>query len=271
MRVYRNGDEVVIESIITDKASRFNAELNGNLISILNTGTGLYEVYEMLWSDIKDINNSSLLDAAATKAYLDSLFNTRTVEIDDEGRQTVRRATAKKGWHYSAICTEVKTSTKESYNKDYAGNDLNYVDIKLYDSSDVEITDPLNYGNCEKTVVTITPDYDFEVIEGDIFHHTRPTQDVRMWTLAGITALGAAGTKVFVNGVNLKYMSPNDRIESDGRSSKFMARYTDIQVGVDGNGDPIMQTFNSNQFQFILKHPAGYEHELMILLETYRA
>lgn len=261
MRVYRNSDEVVIESIVTDKASRFTAELDGDNISILNTGTGLYEVFEMLWSDIKDINNASLADAASTKAYLDSLFNTRTVEIDDEGRQTVRRATAKKGWHYSAITAEVKTSTVDTYNKDPDGNDLGWVDIKLYDSNDIEITDPLNFSNTVKTVVTITPGHDIEVIEGDVYHHTRPTENIRLWTLAGIAALGAAGTKVFVNGLNLRFMSPDDHIESDGRSSKFMNQYTDI---------PGIGTLPSNQFQFILKHPAGYEHELMILLETYK-
>jgi hypothetical protein len=184
------------------------------------------------------------------------------LEIDDEGRQTVRKATARKGWHYSAITAEVKTSTTDTYNKDYDGNDLGWVVVKLYDDQNSEITDPANYGNAVKTEVTITPGHDFEVIEGDVYHHSRPTEDVRLWTLAGITALGAAGTKVFVNGLNLRFMSPDDHIESDGRSSKFMNQYTDI---------PGIGILPSNQFQFILKHPAGYEHEVMILLETYKA
>ena len=184
---------------------------------------------------------------------------TPVLEVDSEGRQTVRRATAKKGWHYSAIIAEIETSKTETYNKDYNGNDLGYVTVKLYDSSDVEITVPANYGNAVKTVVNIKPDYDFEVIEGDIFQHTRPIDDIRLWTLGGIPELGAAGTKVFVNGINLKFMSPDDHIKSDGRSSKFMAK--------DVPGLP----YQGNQFEFILKHPAGVNHQLMILLETYKA
>ena len=202
-----------------------------------------------------DTGNTDITDAAlAVKYLLDKL-----IEIDDEGRQTVRRATAKKGWHYSAIVAEIKTSTVEMYNKDFEGNDLGYITIKLYDNSDVEITDPANYINCVKTVVNIAPDFDFEVIQGDIYHSIRPTQDVRLWTLAGITELGAAGAKVFVNGLNLKYMSPDDHIKSDGRSSKFMSK--------DITGLP----YQGNQFQFILKHPAGYEHELMVVLDIYKA
>lgn len=259
MRIYRDGANVVLETVITDSANKFTAELSVDKISILNTSTGLYEVFEMLWSDIKDINNASLVDAAATKDYLDSLFKTKGLEIDGEGRQTVRRAIAKKGWHYSAITAEVETSKTETYNKDHHGVDLGFVTVKLYDISDVEITVPANYGNAVKTVVNIKPDYDFEVIEGDIFQHTRPIDDIRLWTLGGIPELGAAGTKVFVNGINLKFMSPDDHIKSDGRSSKFMAK--------DVPGLP----YQGNQFEFILKHPAGVNHQLMILLETYKA
>ena len=53
-------------------------------------------------------------------------------------------------------------------------------------------------------------------------------------------------------------MSPDDHIESDGRSSKFMVKTIE--------GVP----FNANQFQFIIKHSAGYKHEIMIVLELYK-
>jgi hypothetical protein len=203
-------------------------------------------------SGTKDITNIS--DAIN---YLKNI--NKEVEIDDEGRQTVRRATAKKGWHYSAITAEIETSTLGTYNKDYNGVDLGYVTVKLYKADNTEITDQtVADADCVKTVVTIKPDYDFEIIEGDIYHHTRPTDNIRLWTLAGIPELGAAGTKVFVNGLNLKFMSPDDHIESDGRSSKFMSK---IVPGIPYQG---------NQFQFILKHPAGCKHELMVLLECYK-
>jgi hypothetical protein len=184
---------------------------------------------------------------------------TPTLEVDGQGRQIVRRATSQKGWHYSAIISEVKSSTLGTYNKDYLGNDLNEVTIRLFDINDVEITDQaIADTSCVKTVVTVKPDYDFEVIEGDLYQHTRPTEDIRLWTLAGIPELGPSYVKVFANGVNLRFMSPDDHIESDGRSSKFMIK--------DIEGVP----FNANQFQFIIKHSEGFKHELMILLELYK-
>ena len=184
---------------------------------------------------------------------------TPTLEIDDQGRQVVRRATSQKGWHYTAIAAEVKSSTLGTYNKDYLGNDLNEVVIRLYDINDVEITDQsIADTSCVKTVVTVSPDYDFEVIEGDLYQHTRPDEDIRLWTLAGIPELGPNYVKVFSNGINLRFMSPDDHIESDGRSSKFMTKTIE--------GVP----YNANQFQFIIKHSAGYKHELMIVLELYK-
>lgn len=222
-----------------------------------------YSTIDELIQDISSgdvaISKDGIVDIDSISDQLNHLKNIKKeVEIDSEGRQTVRRATAKKGWHYSAITAEVKTSSTDTYNKDYDGNDLGYVTVTLYDSNNNLITDPANYGNAVKTSVNIKPDYDFEVIEGDIYHHTRPTENVRLWTLAGIPELEAAGTKVFVNGLNLRFMSPDDHIESDGRSSKFMSK---VVPGLPYQG---------NQFEFILKHPAGYEHELMIILETYK-
>lgn len=184
-----------------------------------------------------------------------SKFGTKNIEVDDQGRQIVRRATSIKGWHYSAIMAEIKTSTTATYNKDYLGNDLNEVSIVMYDVNDAVTTVG---ADCVKTVVTIAPDYDYEIIEGDVYHTVRPTENVRLWTLAGIPQLGPNYVKTFVNGLNLRFMSPDDHIESDGRSSKFMLKTI---PGVPYNG---------NQFQFIFKHSAGFEHEVMVLLELYR-
>ena len=187
-------------------------------------------------------------------------------EMDAQGRQIVRRATSNKGWHYSAITGEVQTSTLDTYNKDFLGNDLGEVIVTLYnEEGEVITTQEEANTDCVKTVLTIQPDYDFEIIEGDIYQHTRPLVDVRLWTIAGIPDLipyiGAAAVKTFVNGLNLRFMSPDDHIESDGRSSKFMKKETEI---------PGLGVFPSNKFQFILKHPAGYKHDLMVILELYK-
>ena len=64
-------------------------------------------------------------------------------------------------------------------------------------------------------------------------------------------------------------MAPEDHIEFDGRSSKFMNKEMEITVAVDPDGNEIKHTFQSNVFQFVFKHPPGYQHDVMIILEVY--
>ena len=252
----------VTSDIVSGKVNidRLMAEIQDHIPSIDMINKNGIEL-ELYFPSELSLGDKSQLDAILSSHSGDPIpeDTTPSLEIDDQGRQVVRRATSKKGWHYTAIASEVKSSTLGTYNKDYLGNDLNEVVIRLYDVNDVEITDQtIADTSCVKTIVTVSPAYDFEVIEGDLYQHTRPDEDIRLWTLAGIPELGPSYVKVFSNGINLRFMSPDDHIESDGRSSKFMVKTIE--------GVP----FNANQFQFIIKHSAGYKHEIMIVLELYK-
>ena len=79
-----------------------------------------------------------------------------------------------------------------------------------------------------------------------------PAQDVRLWVkgLPGIT------NSMFVQGgINVAKLGGGATVDFDGRASKFLPH----------NGG-----IGTNRFQIIATHPAGFQHELQIILELFR-
>ena len=110
--------------------------------------------------------------------------STPVVEIDAEGRQVTRVAVSNKGWHYQAHSVEFTTSTLDScYNKDKNGVDLGFTEIKLYNSNGDEITTQLDADlNCVKSVITWKPNFDFEIISGNVRQESKETFDMYLYT-----------------------------------------------------------------------------------------
>lgn len=204
----------------------------------------------------------------------------KNVEVDSEGRQISRQAYGKKGWTYLAHPIEFTTSKENgTYAKDFNNNDRNDFYCKFYDSNNNEIVDAGSYGSlqehldnkCVETRVTLKPAYDFEIISGKMDVHTTPTSNVRMWVVGGIiddttgkpweypASSGVFHVKEFAGGINFKYVTPDKEIETDGRASKFMSQ--------NKTGVP----FQTNQFQFIIRHDAGVKQDMMLTMEYFRA
>lgn len=197
------------------------------------------------------------------------------LEIDGEGRQVQRAAYGKKGWTYLAHPIEFTTSKLSAcYAKDWKNSDRNDFDFKFYNSSGTELvagTQAELDANCVETRVTLKLDYDYEIISGKIDQKSVPTSDVRLWVVGGVidstnnypweypASSGIYHVKEFAGGINLAFMNEGQEMETDGRASKFMCK---TKTGVP---------YNANQFQFIIRHDAGYKHDLMILLEYFRA
>lgn len=236
---------------------------NAQLLSDIGSGLAIVAKDDTGNSDITDVNEA-----------INYLKNLRTeIEIDTEGRQIQRSAYGKKGWTYIAHPIEFTTSKLGAiYTKDWKGVDRGDCVFKFYDSSGTELvagTQAELDANCVETRVTIKPAYDYEVISGKIEQHTSPSQDIRMWVVGGVIddttnspweyPTGNYHAKEFAGGINLKYMGSDQEIETDGRASKYMSQTT---AGVP---------YQTNQFQFIIKHSAGYQHDLMIILEYFRA
>jgi hypothetical protein len=177
---------------------------------------------------------------------------------DIDGSTILRVKASKKGWVFALIPIEFTTSKISSVvaklpdNSDRAG-----VTYKMYNASDVELTSVEDEPNVVKTVVDVELPYDFDVIAGQARHITRPTSDVRLWAVVvPDVPASMGGSKEMVGGVNFKFIDPADKIEMDGRAAKYMT-YSSV--------------YHSNKFRFIIRHDAGVQHEISVMLEIFRA
>ena len=213
---------------------------------------------------------------------------------DDAGRDIIRTAATDKGWAFLANPIEFTTSKDNSvFAQDWKGNDRGQCVLRFYDSQSVEITDNVDnqdsnitYINkqdhidtkCVKTALTIALGYDYDIISGKLEQHQQPIDDegnlvdVRMYTLIGIfdqygipfdpdgpgTAWSEQVTE-FVGGVNLKFFNNQQELVTDGRAGKKLFKVVNPAI-----------PFDQNQVQMILKHPVGFKHELMVILEYFR-
>ena len=202
-------------------------------------------------------------DSADYEANYKNTASTLLVDTDSAGRRVSRVAATKKGWRYLAHVLEIETSKLNSvYSKDWQLQDTAGVSLKFYDANDLELVNGTQTEldtSCVKTKVTISPDYDYDIIGGNLHQVTSPSEDVRLWVIAGAPELGAAGVKEFVGGLNLRFMGADEQIQTDGRASARMVKITE--------GVP----YNTNQLQYIIRHPAGFNHKLMIVVEYFRA
>lgn len=190
-----------------------------------------------------------------------STANQKLNDKDIDSRNIVRIAAANKGAAYKAHFFEFETSKLASlYCKDWEDVSDPDITIKFYNSSNVELTTQASLDtDCVKTVITFAPGYDYEVISGSIHTVTQTTNDIRLWLVGGALELGAAGTKEFVRGLNLKFISADEMIETDGRASKWMATTT--------TGVP----YNTNQLQVIVRNDiAGDKHKIMMAFEYFK-
>lgn len=191
-----------------------------------------------------------------------ALGNTRLSQFDTDGAEIVRLKAAKKGWSFQALAPEITTSTLlgSLYCKDSAGTDITGVSCKIYDGSNAEITTAgllnANINTCVKTVLDLELPYDFELIGGALRIHSNPAQDVRLW-IVGAPDIPAiyGGSKEFASGINLKFLAPDSSFEVDGRVTKYIT-YNAVN--------------HSGKVRIILKHPAGLQVNMQVVIHLYR-
>jgi hypothetical protein len=205
------------------------------------------------------INNGTddILDVAAAINHLKQIIVT---EVDIDGRQIVRAAAGKPGWTYMAHPVEFQTAKFNSiYEKNHLGTSREISSLRFYDANNAEVLLPENEAAITKTVVLFKPGYDFELISGQLQQITSPASNLRIWVIGGIVEIGGAYVKEFCGGVNMKFLSANEALKTDGRAAKFMKK------------DIADVPYQANQIQVIIRHDAGYQHDLMLFLEYFRA
>ena len=218
----------------------------------------------LIFTSSLTIGEKTTLDALV--AAHDGTPNPETpeIEIDDDGRQVQKSAATYKGWRYLAHPIELTTSKLNGcYSKDWTGTDRSDFTMKFYDVNGTELvagTQAELDTDCVKTEITFAPAYDYDIIGGNVFQHTRPTTDIRMWVIAGAIDLKhLPGTVTeFVGGLNFKFVSAEDHIETDGRASARLNQTTE--------GVPVP----TNKMQYTFCHDAGHQHDIMIVVEYFR-
>lgn len=205
------------------------------------------------------IKNLSISQAEEYVKYINDISNWNNRDID--GAIIVRTKAAKKGWSFWAVPIEITTSTLDTkYCKTSDGNDIPWVNCKIYDNSDQEITTPgllnANLATCVKTVIDFEPTFDYEIIGGALRINSNPSQDIRLWII-GAPDIPAqyGGSKEFASGINLKFMAPDSTFEIDGRVTKYLT-YNAIT--------------HQGKMRLILKHPAGIEVNMQVVIHIYR-
>jgi hypothetical protein len=179
-------------------------------------------------------------------------------QVDPDGATLIRPKAACSGWTYSLLPIEFTTAKLSAlYAKKFNGDSRSGITYQIFDSDGDEITDAQYESDSVKTVVNFEPTYDYEIIGGHIQQHTKPTTDTRLYVVA-VPDISEAygGSKEMVGGVNLKFIDPTDRITADGRVSKYMS---------------YSAAYHTNKISVIVKHEAGVQQDLLLLLEMFKA
>lgn len=185
-------------------------------------------------------------------------------DLDTTGRPIIRYAATVKGWHYQAHSVQFEVNKLGSlYNKDADGNDLGFCDLKIYKANGTECT---TQGSADtdgvKTVVTWSPDFDFEIISGNIRQIERETVDSYIHVRAKIATGLAAPNDWFIipftqGGINLSYIGADETLKTDGRASKLVTGSNGDHFEVICNYDADLLT-NTNR------------HKMSIIFEIYK-
>lgn len=204
-------------------------------------------------------DDSGTTDITDVATGINHLKDIVILPYDSDNAPISRVKAAKSGWTYHLTAPEFITSTINSLvHQDVSGNNLNEASVKFYDTNNTELT---TQGSCDidcvKTVFTFEPTWNYEIIGGTLKTIGTVTENVRIWVIA-VPDISAqyGGSKVMVQGANLKFIDPNNGIEADGRASKYMA---------------YSATYHTNKLQVTIKHPAGHKEDIMMAFEVFRS
>lgn len=183
---------------------------------------------------------------------------------DASGKLLSRGASTVDGWHYQPHWVEWKTADFGSlYNKKIdlttlVESDLGFSTIKFYDASGVEVTDAAYEADIITTVVDFMPTHDYEVFGAKVFQNTKPASNVRLWVIAAPDIPSAYGGQILFGqgGINMFLLGEGNGADTDGKTAKLVQYNSGV---------------GSNKFRFVVKHGAGVQHQMAILMEFFKA
>jgi len=217
-----------------------------------------FDVNFILACELKQTSSTELTDF---ENNYKALGNQKLSDSDINYRKVTRVAASNKGTSYRAHFFDFTTCSIDSLVcKSWDGvADMGFV-TKYYKADDTEVTTQADIDlYAVKTVVNFSPMYDYELISGTVNLQTSPTENLRLWVTGGVSELGGVYVKEFIRNLNLKFISPSETLQTDGRASKFMKQTT---MGVP---------YQTNQLQIvILCDSPGIKHDIMMNFEYFK-
>lgn len=272
MKVYNLNDVVTIEGVTSGSPMDFIGQLENNKINIFNKRTQLYEVFQLDHTEIQDFNGGQVGNEIETKAYLDDVFTSHTID-EETGGLKISPKYAPDGWFQQIFELEFETSRLNSiHEKDWQNNDIGWASLKFYDASENELTDQTAINTqCVRTDLDWMPDRDYMIKAGfisqiktplDVATQTIP-QDVYVWALAGVLPdiYGGVQTTFAEGGINMAYVGDRRKAGLDGVAGTIL-HYSHPQLG-SGVG--------TNKIRFVCRHPVGYKHRFQVIFDIFRA
>lgn len=183
----------------------------------------------------------------------------RLSQKDSDHASFIRLKQAPTGWGYQMRGVEVTTSLLTSLNNtDALGVNVGDATLFFYDSVGTLITSQATADtSCVRTVLEMTPTYDYYLIGGIAKVAVKPTTDVRLSLIvAPDVPYASGGSRVNIQNINFKYISIEDSVQADGRASKFVPYAT--------SGVP------TNKLKFIINHNAGVQTTFALFIEHYK-
>jgi hypothetical protein len=251
----------------TVNVDRLTLEINTSTIitaleSISALGT---EITINFKADLSTADKATL-DTIVANHVPNPLPSAPEIQVDDQNAQLVRLKFATVGWTYLERCFNLQTSNLLWSNFNPAGQDMNDLVIKLFDStgallnvysSGVPVPNDPSYANTVVTQLDFEPNYDYELIGGYFIQDQTPTSDVFIHLVAVPDIPSTyGGTKIMLQNFNLKYFSQLSKITADGRTSKRLT---------------YSSTYHTNKLRLTIRHAAGLQHNLLIGVQYFKA
>lgn len=182
---------------------------------------------------------------------------------DSDGAQLSRVKAAPTGWVFQMRFFEFTTAKYDAIvNKDAITDDaLADITAKFYKSNGDEVVLDGGIGDAAKiltivkTVIDFEPTYDYYIIGGHCKVVDLPSSNIRLSVVAVPDIAAPTGSKIMIQGANFKIITPDDKIDTDGRSGKFLAYNA---------------TYHTNKLRFILRHAAAAQESFMVGLEHFK-
>lgn len=175
-------------------------------------------------------------------------------QTDSDGAYLSREKAAPSGYTFQLHCFEVATANNTDGIKNFDSHlvSLNQVTATFFDSSGAVTTDMTQ---AVKSQFDFEPTYDYYIIGGHMRVVAPPEGDVRMCVICVPDVPAPVGSKVMIDNINLKFLTGDNSINTDGRAAKYLAYNA---------------TYHTNKMRFIFNHGAGVSLAVAIGLEFFK-